>query len=181
MHEANLNFLSLWYTLGRDYGLHDGEWKMTGGAEAANSILVASEPLTRDVASWVEVPEYSVLHARIRDDGRPGRHPALPRLRLRRPCGLAAPPELGGARRLELRRLAIAGREARVGREPGEGAIGAPEGFQQASLHRRAQARGRGPFAEIEGAESRRGDLEQRRGLARPGDRCRAACRAARP
>ncbi len=43
---------------------------MTGGAEAANAILVASEPLTRDVASWVEVPEYAVLHARIRD-GRP--------------------------------------------------------------------------------------------------------------
>ena len=70
LHEANLNFLSLWYTLGRGYGLHDGEWKMTGGAEGADSILVASEPLTRDVASWVEVPEYSVLHARIRD-GRP--------------------------------------------------------------------------------------------------------------
>jgi predicted glutamine amidotransferase len=70
IHEANLNFLSLWYTLGRDYGLHDGEWKMTGGAEAASAILVASEPLTRDVASWVEVPEYAVLHARIRD-GRP--------------------------------------------------------------------------------------------------------------
>ncbi|MBL0142893.1 MAG: class II glutamine amidotransferase [Betaproteobacteria bacterium] len=70
LHEANLSFLSLWYTLGRDYGLHDGEWKMTGGAEAANSILIASEPLTRDVASWVEVPEYSVLHAGVRD-GRP--------------------------------------------------------------------------------------------------------------
>ncbi|MGD9954010.1 MAG: class II glutamine amidotransferase [Burkholderiales bacterium] len=70
LHEANLRFVSLWYTLGRDYGLHDGEWKMTGGAEAADSVLVASEPLTRDVASWVEVPEYSVLHARIRD-GRP--------------------------------------------------------------------------------------------------------------
>lgn len=70
VHEANLSFLSLWYTLGRDYGLHDGEWKMTGGAEGARSILVASEPLTRDVASWVEVPEYSVLHAGLRD-GRP--------------------------------------------------------------------------------------------------------------
>ena len=70
VHEANLDFLSLWYTLGRGYGLHDGEWKMTGGADAANSILVASEPLTRDVASWVEVPEYSVLHASLRE-GRP--------------------------------------------------------------------------------------------------------------
>jgi predicted glutamine amidotransferase len=70
VHEANLSFLSLWYTLGRDYGLHDGEWRMTGGAQAADSILVASEPLTRDVASWVEVPEYAVLHARLRE-GRP--------------------------------------------------------------------------------------------------------------
>ena len=47
VHEANLSFLSLWYTLGRDYGLHDGEWKMTGGAENADSIIVASEPLTQ--------------------------------------------------------------------------------------------------------------------------------------
>ena len=70
LHEANLGFLSLWYTAGRDYGLHDGEWKMTGGAGNADSILIASEPLTRDVAAWVEVPEYSLLHAEIRD-GRP--------------------------------------------------------------------------------------------------------------
>lgn len=70
VHEANLGFLSLWYTLGHGYGLHDGEWRMTGGAQGASSILVASEPLTRDVASWVEVPEYSVLHAGLRD-GRP--------------------------------------------------------------------------------------------------------------
>jgi glutamine amidotransferase len=70
VHEANMSYLSLWYTAGRGYGLHDGEWKMTGGAEYADSILIASEPLTRDVASWVEVPEYSVLHAEIRN-GKP--------------------------------------------------------------------------------------------------------------
>jgi glutamine amidotransferase len=70
LHEANLGFLSLWYTLGRDYGLHDGEWKMTGGAQNADSILIASEPLTRDVASWVEIPEYALLHAHMRN-GRP--------------------------------------------------------------------------------------------------------------
>ena len=70
MHEANLSYLSLWYTAGRNYGRHDDEWKMTGGSENATSILVASEPLTRDTAAWVEVPEYSMLHARIRD-GRP--------------------------------------------------------------------------------------------------------------
>jgi predicted glutamine amidotransferase len=70
LHEANANYLSLWYTAGRGYGLYDGEWKMTGGAGNADSILIASEPLTRDVAAWVEVPEYSILHAEIRD-GRP--------------------------------------------------------------------------------------------------------------
>ena len=69
VHEANLNFLSLWYTLGRDYGLHEGldgeEWQMTGGAENADSIIVASEPLTKDTSTWVEVPEYSALHAEL--------------------------------------------------------------------------------------------------------------------
>ena len=70
VHEANLNYLSLWYTLGRDYGMHDDgqgsrEWRMNGGAENADSIIVASEPLTRDTSSWVEVPEYSILHAKL--------------------------------------------------------------------------------------------------------------------
>ena len=70
LHEANLSYLSLWYTAGRDYGLHEGEWQMTGGSDNATSILVASEPLTRDTAAWVEVPEYSMLHATI-TKGRP--------------------------------------------------------------------------------------------------------------
>lgn len=70
VHEANLSFLSLWYTLGRDYGLHGEEWRMTGGAEGADSIIVASEPLTRDTSSWVELPEYGALFAEIRG-GRP--------------------------------------------------------------------------------------------------------------
>jgi len=70
VHEANLTFLSLWYTLGRDYRLHDGEWKMGGGAEHAQSILVASEPLTRDTSAWVELPEYGALFAELRG-GRP--------------------------------------------------------------------------------------------------------------
>jgi glutamine amidotransferase len=70
VHEANLSFLSLWYTLGRDYALHDGEWRMTGGAENADSIIVASEPLTRDTSAWVELPEYGALFAEIRG-GRP--------------------------------------------------------------------------------------------------------------
>ena len=51
LHEANFSYLSLWYTAGRNYGMHDGEWKMTGGSDNATSILVASEPLTRDTAA----------------------------------------------------------------------------------------------------------------------------------
>ena len=70
MHEANLNFLSLWYTSGREYGQYDGEWKMIGGADTADSIMIASEPLTRDTSTWLEVPEYSMIYADTRS-GRP--------------------------------------------------------------------------------------------------------------
>jgi len=41
---------------------------MTGGAENADSIIVASEPLTKDTAAWVELPEYGALFAEIRND-----------------------------------------------------------------------------------------------------------------
>ncbi|MCC7393925.1 MAG: class II glutamine amidotransferase [Sphingomonadaceae bacterium] len=58
--QGGVNFLSLWYTMGAAYQFADGEWKMTGGSAGA-STLVASEPATRDVATWVEVPEYAAL------------------------------------------------------------------------------------------------------------------------
>ncbi|MBE9553046.1 MAG: hypothetical protein IMF05_06260, partial [Proteobacteria bacterium] len=67
VHEANLNYLSLWYTLGREYGFHDGDWKMIGGNGTAKSVMVASEPLTRDTSAWLEVPEYSMLYTTVRD------------------------------------------------------------------------------------------------------------------
>lgn len=70
LHEANIAYLSLWYTSGREYGYYDDEWKMIGGAGTADSIIVASEPLTTDVTTWLEVPEYALLHAERRD-GRP--------------------------------------------------------------------------------------------------------------
>ena len=62
VHEANLSYLSLWYTVGRHYGQHEGEWGMQGGS-SADSIIIASEPLTRDIHRWVEVPEYGLLVA----------------------------------------------------------------------------------------------------------------------
>ena len=40
------------------------------GADQARSILVASEPLTRDTSAWVELPEYGALFAERRG-GRP--------------------------------------------------------------------------------------------------------------
>jgi glutamine amidotransferase len=58
--QGALRYLSQWYTFGRDYGLHDGEWKMRGGEP--DSVIVASEPLTRDVSTWLEVPEYSAIY-----------------------------------------------------------------------------------------------------------------------
>ena len=63
VHEANFNFLSLWYTTGREFGFHEDEWKMIGGSDTADSIIVASEPLTVDTSSWLQVPEYSMLSA----------------------------------------------------------------------------------------------------------------------
>jgi glutamine amidotransferase len=59
--QGSIDYTTQWYTVGRGYGFHDEEWKMTGGAANADSVLVASEPLTRDVSTWVEVPEYSAL------------------------------------------------------------------------------------------------------------------------
>lgn len=59
--QGTMQYLSMWYTFGRDYGLHEGEWKLVGGAANADSVIVASEPLTRDFSTWIEVPEYSAL------------------------------------------------------------------------------------------------------------------------
>lgn len=70
VHEANLNYLSLWYTIGHEYGLHDGEWKMIGGDRDANSVIIASEPLTRDVTTWLEIPPYSMLYVDSREASR---------------------------------------------------------------------------------------------------------------
>jgi hypothetical protein len=67
IHEANLNYLSLWFTFGRNYGLHNGEWKMIGGAKNSDSIIISSEPITVETSTWLEVPEYSALHVSNRN------------------------------------------------------------------------------------------------------------------
>lgn len=55
-------FGSLWYTMGGDYSETPEGWMMTQ-AQPIRSALFASEPLTEDVSTWLQVPEYSVITA----------------------------------------------------------------------------------------------------------------------
>jgi glutamine amidotransferase len=63
VHDYHLTYLSLWYTLGREYGYYDEEWQTMGGSDKADTVIIASEPLTRNISTWLEVPEYSMLSA----------------------------------------------------------------------------------------------------------------------
>ena len=68
MLETDLPFVSLWYAIGGEYAERDGGWEMTD-ADPARSVIIASEPLTTDHATWIEVPEYSLLTAELGGDG----------------------------------------------------------------------------------------------------------------
>ncbi len=65
--EVDLPFVSLWFTYGESYRRGAGEWLMSGSG-SPRSVLVASEPLTADTSTWLEVPEYSLLSATLVDD-----------------------------------------------------------------------------------------------------------------
>ncbi len=62
MLETDLPFVSLWYAIGSSYGADGGIWQMSAG-DPSRSVIIASEPLTGDHSSWLEVPEYSMLTA----------------------------------------------------------------------------------------------------------------------
>jgi len=64
MLETDLPFVSLWYTIGGEYTMRDGVWLMTA-ADPPRSVMIASEPLTVDSSTWLEVPEYSMLTAEL--------------------------------------------------------------------------------------------------------------------
>jgi hypothetical protein len=68
MLETDLPFVSLWYAIGGEYVLREGEWQMTA-ADPPRSVIIASEPLTTDHSSWLEVPEYAMLSAELTVDG----------------------------------------------------------------------------------------------------------------
>jgi glutamine amidotransferase len=61
MLEIDMPYVSLWYTAGRAYVDSDGEWQMLASDGRAQSLIIASEPLTADTSTWMEVPEYAML------------------------------------------------------------------------------------------------------------------------
>jgi glutamine amidotransferase len=69
-HPPTEEALRVWYTTGHTYGLHDGEWQMVGAPDPARSAIIASEPLTRDHATWHAVPMQHLVYVR-RTEGPP--------------------------------------------------------------------------------------------------------------
>ena len=68
MLETDLPFVSLWYAIGGEHTERDGDWQMTAG-DPPRSVIIASEPLTTDHTTWLEVPEYTLLTAELAPDG----------------------------------------------------------------------------------------------------------------
>ena len=63
MLETDLPYVSLWYTVGGRYVERDSGSSMVDDG-SVRSLLIASEPLTVDISTWLEVPEYSLITAR---------------------------------------------------------------------------------------------------------------------
>ncbi len=61
---SHFAYHSLWYTYGDSYGFYDNEYKMKG-SKTRSSIIIASEPLTEDATTWIEVPEYTLIVAEL--------------------------------------------------------------------------------------------------------------------
>lgn len=59
---THYTYHSLWYTYGESYGFYENEFKMKN-SKIRSSIIIASEPLTEDTTSWIELPEYTLIIA----------------------------------------------------------------------------------------------------------------------
>jgi glutamine amidotransferase len=66
--ETDLPYCSLWYTVGGEYVQRDGGSAMAA-SDSPRSLLIASEPLTLDTSTWLEVPEYSMITAALTPEG----------------------------------------------------------------------------------------------------------------
>jgi glutamine amidotransferase len=66
--ETDLPYCSLWYTVGGEYLQRAGTFVMAA-SEVPRSLLIASEPLTVDTSTWLEVPEYSMITAALTSRG----------------------------------------------------------------------------------------------------------------
>lgn len=62
MQDEHFIYHSLWYTMGDNYQ-NDGETYIMKNTDANDSIILASEPLTLDTTTWIEIPEYSLVVA----------------------------------------------------------------------------------------------------------------------
>ena len=49
-------------------GRRTGEWQMVGGEEEPRAVIIASEPLSSNSATWMPVPEYAMVHAEMDGD-----------------------------------------------------------------------------------------------------------------
>jgi glutamine amidotransferase len=65
--ETDLPYVSLWYTVGGEYVQGENGSRMAA-SDVPRSLLIASEPLTVDMSTWLEVPEYAMITATRRDD-----------------------------------------------------------------------------------------------------------------
>ena len=61
--ETDLPYCSLWYSVGEAYVPRDDGSSAMAAGDALRSVLIASEPLTVDTSTWLEVPEYSMITA----------------------------------------------------------------------------------------------------------------------
>lgn len=62
----HMEYHSLWYTYGEEYTFYNGMYQMKA-SKKMRSIIIASEPLTEDSTTWIEVPEYSFIGATLRN------------------------------------------------------------------------------------------------------------------
>lgn len=61
---THYTYHSLWYTYGDSYGLYQNKYQMKG-TKNKSSIIISSEPLTEDNTTWIEIPEYTIIVAKI--------------------------------------------------------------------------------------------------------------------